>query len=126
MGENEQLTAPQRRAITALVEQRDIRTAAKAAKVGESTLHRWLRDASFVAELRTVEGRVIDAATRRLLRHQDSALTVILSIMADSRHPASTRLRAAQVILEQLFKLRELRNVEERLSVLEVKIAQQY
>ena len=126
MGENEQLKAPQRRAITALLEQRDIRTAAKAARVGETTLHRWLReDATFVAELRAVEGQVLDAATRRLLQHQDVALTVILSIMADSKYPASVRLRAAQTVLEQLFKLRELRTIEERLTVLEANLAQQ-
>ena len=127
MGENEQLTAPQRRAITALLEQRDIRTAAKAAKVGETTLHRWLReDATFVAELRTLEGMVIDTATRRLLQNQDTALSVILSVMADPKHPASVRLRAAQTILEQMLKLRELRTVEERLSRLEANLAQRY
>ncbi len=125
MDENERLTAPQRRAITALLEQRDIRAAAKAARVGETTLYRWLReDASFVAELRTVEGMVIDTVTRRLLQHQDVAMTTILRIMADQEYPASIRLKAATAVVEFMLKLRDLRNVEERLTALEAQLVQ--
>jgi len=126
MGENEQLTAPQRRAITALLEQRDIRAAAKAAKVGESSLHRWLReDAGFVVELRAAEGQVIDTVTRRLLQHQDVAMTTILLIMADTKHPVSVRLKAAVAVVDFMLKLRDLRNVEERLTALEANLVQQ-
>lgn len=39
--------------------------------------------------------------------------------MADQRHPAGVRLRAAQTVLEALLKLRELRSIEQRLSALE-------
>jgi hypothetical protein len=124
MGENEQLTAPQRRTIAALLEQRDVRAAARAAKVGETTLHRWLAEPAFRAALYVAEGALIDAAVRRLLQHQDVALTVILSIMADQRYPAGVRLRAATAVVDYMLKLRELRNVEERLSALEEKLAQ--
>jgi len=121
---NEQLSAPRRRTIAALLEQRDVRAAARAAKIGEATLHRWLAEPAFRAELYVAEGALIDAAVRRLLQNQDAAMSTILVIMADSTQPASVRLKAAVAVVDFMLKLRDLRNVEERLTALEARIAQ--
>jgi transposase len=115
-----ELTTRQQRTIAALLAARNVREAAKQVKVPERTVYTWLAEPAFRAALYEAEGHLIDAATRRLLHHQDVALTVILTIMADRDNPAGVRLRAAQSVLEQLLKLRELRNVEQRLTALEL------
>jgi hypothetical protein len=119
------LTSRQQRTIAALLAARNVREASKQAKVSERTVYTWLAEPDFRASLYAAEGHLIDAATRRLLHHQDVALTVILTIMADRDNPASVRLRAAQLVLEQLLKLRELRDIESRLRALEASFAQQ-
>jgi hypothetical protein len=113
------LTSRQQRTIAALLSARNVREAAKQAKVSERTVYTWLAEPDFRTALYEAEGHLIDAATRRLLHHQDVALSVILTIMADRDNPASVRLRAAQLVLEQLLKLRELRDIESRLRALE-------
>ena len=113
------LTPQQHRAIAALLNSKSVVEAAQQAQVGARTLYRWLDDPTFSAALAKAEGQLVNAATRRLLRHQDDALTTILVIMADRQHPASVRLRAAQTVIDSMLKLRELRDLEERLTRLE-------
>ncbi len=120
-----ELTSRQQRTIAALLSARNVREAAKASKVPERTVYTWFAEPAFRVALYEAEGHLIDAATRRLLHHQDVALTVILTIMADRDNPAAIRLKAAQSVLDQLLKLRELRNVEQRLTTLEALYAQQ-
>lgn len=114
------MTPAQRRAIAALLENRDVKSAAKAANIGEATLFRWLReDDAFVAELRRAENELLDAVTRRLLQAQQGAVAVVIHLLADGSVPPSVRLRAAALLMDQMVKLRELRNFEERLSAME-------
>jgi hypothetical protein len=124
--DDNKLTLPQQKAIAALMSTRGVVEAAKVAQVGQRSLSRWLaEDVAFKAALAVAEGELIGAATRRLLQHQDVALSVILSIMADKEYPAGVRLRAAMAIVDTMLKLRELRNIEERLTALEAAYAQQ-
>jgi hypothetical protein len=113
------LTTRQQRTIAALLAARNVREAAKQVKVSERTVYTWLAEPVFRAALYEAEGHLIDAATRRLLQHQDVALTVILTIMADEEIAPSTRLRAAIAIIDFMLKLRELRSIEQRLTALE-------
>jgi hypothetical protein len=59
MGEKtiDNLTAPQRRAIRALMESRTNGEAAKLARIGEATLYRWLGDPIFKAALQEAEAQ---------------------------------------------------------------------
>lgn len=98
---------------------KDAREAARQAGIPERTIYTWMSDPVFRTALSEAEGRLIDDAARKLLRYQDAAVSTVLSIMANPGHAPSVRLRAAQTILDQLFKLRELRSVEERLTALE-------
>lgn len=82
MTENKTLTAKQKRAITALLTERTTRDAAKAAKVSESTLWRWLADPEFRAELTRQEGTVIDQVTRGLLTMQEKALEELADVFS--------------------------------------------
>lgn len=118
--DDKKITAQQQRAITALLSTRNVATAAKQAKVGLRTLHRWIgEDAAFKAALAAAEGELIGPATRRLLAYQEAAISVIATIMADRGNSAGVRLRAATAVVDYMLKLRELRNVEERLTALE-------
>lgn len=113
------LTSRQQRAIAALLASKNVSEAAHAAGVGERTLYRWLaEDDAFRAGLNRVEGQMLDTAARRLLSLQEQAVGTLeyLLIQAESE---SVRLRAAQVAIETSLKLRELRDVERRLTALE-------
>lgn len=116
------LTPRQRRAIAALLTERDIKTAALAAGVGYRSLIRWLDDPLFRAELAGAEGATIDAATRRLLALQAPAIDTIEQTMSDPANTAWLKLKAAQAIVDYSIKLRELRNVEQRLADLETAV----
>lgn len=115
------LTPRQQRAIAAILTARSLPDAALVANISLRTLRRWFNDSAFRAALLEAEGSAIDQATRRLLTLQAPAIEVLESTMAEGVNPA-VRLRAAQSVLDYLLKLRELRNVEERLSALEASI----
>jgi hypothetical protein len=116
----EKLTPDQVQALAALLTEKDVKTAAAKAGCGETTLHRWLReDADFKAALHAAEAQLIDTAVRRLAVVAGDALDVLTTIMKNKRTAAGVRVRAATVVMEQLIKLRELNNLEERIAALE-------
>ena len=78
-----------------------------------------------LAALAGAEADMLDAATRRLLQLQEGAIETVQAIMQDGEANASVRLRAAQAVLDYLLKLRELRNVEQRLTALEMAYARE-
>lgn len=113
------LPARQVRAISALLSHRTQVEAAEAAGIGERTLATWLTQPEFQAALRAAEGTAIDAAVREMLSLQGDAIDVLAGLMNDVEIKGSVRLRAAQITLDNLLRLRELRNVESRLARLE-------
>lgn len=121
--DNALISGKQQRAILALLSTKNVAEAAQQAKVGERTLWRWLGDPLFRVHLAGAEADMLDAATRRLLQLQDGAIETVQAIMQDSEASAGVRLRAAQAVLDYLLKLRELRNVEQRLTALEMAYA---
>jgi hypothetical protein len=120
----EELTPSQVRAIAALLTEKDVLSAAKAAGIGERTMHRHLQDPAFQKGLRAAEASALDAAVPRLSGAATTAVSVILALMLTRDISASVRLRAATTILEQLVKLRELNELEERVSRLEEQLGQ--
>jgi len=118
------LTPAQRRAIAALLLARDVAEAAKSAKVGERTLHRWLADdAAFVAALEDAQRQALDATLRRLTSLAVAATSVIAKVLADEGVSAATRLRAADMVLARLLQWREVMQLEERLAALEAALS---
>ena len=122
MAKNGELTSRQKRMITALLSSRNIGQACENAKVGRTTLARWLLDPDFTTALTAAEGQAIDAAARELLAGQAEALETIREVMQGygGVGPA-VRLRAADTWLGMLFKYRELSDLEERITKLESK-----
>jgi hypothetical protein len=118
-GTHAELTSAQRKGLAALLVAKNVREASQASGIAERTLHRWLADARFLLALSSAEGQAIDAATRRLVGLQDKAVGALESILDNPAAHPSLRLRAAVCVLEQLIRLRELRNTEARLAALE-------
>jgi len=123
-GRRDGLSPGQGRAISALLTCQSIEQAAKQAGIGARTLHRWLTDPDFQAALTEAEGAAIAEATRRLVGLSDAAITTVASLMLDKGNSPTVRLRAATSVLDYLLRLRELKNVEERLTALEAAIDQ--
>ena len=121
--DNALISGKQQRVILALLSAKNVAEAVQQAKVGERTLWRWLGAPMFRASLAGAEADMLDAATRRLLQLQDGAIETVQAIMQDHELGANVRLRVAQTVLDTLLKLRELRNVEQRLNALEMAYA---
>ena len=114
-----ELTPRQQRAVVALLQVRSVTEAAALTKVPSRTLYRWIaNDEPFRAALLQAEGAAIDEATRGLVGLTGKALEA-LDRALDTGQPPTVQLRAAQTVLENLLRLRELRNLEERLTRLE-------
>ena len=115
-----QITRNQKRAIKALMEYPTIEQVAGAIGVNPRTVFRWLDDPGFRLALSQAEGEALDRIGRRLLVMSDKAIDAIESVIDDpDQAGASNKRLAAGLILDQTMKLRELRNIETRLSDLE-------
>lgn len=82
-----------------------------------------MADARFTQALAAAEGEIIAGATRRLLQLQDQALDAVEDVFKDKETSAAVKLRAAQLTIDAMLKLRELRNAESRLAALEANTA---
>lgn len=119
-----ELTPKQQRALRALLTCKNVAEAAAAASVGERTLHRWRSEPEFRAALSLAEGELLDAATRRLLALHERAIDA-LEALIDGAQTDSVRLQAARVAIEASLKLRELRDIDQRIAALEAAMAAQ-
>lgn len=113
------LKPSQRRAIIALLSEKDVKSAAIAAQVSERSIHRWLEDTEFTMHLAAAEGQAIAHVTRRLTRLSDLAAQVIEDILNSEKASAGAKLRAADLVIGNLLRLRELASAESRIRSLE-------
>jgi hypothetical protein len=109
----------QRRALEVLLKTGNVTMAAEAAHVARWTVHRWLHEATFAASLAEAESEALAELSRRLIGLGDKAGDTLEAAMNDELAPRSTRLRAADVTLSHLLRLRELVTLEERVAALE-------
>jgi phage terminase small subunit len=118
-GTNPGLSPKQRRAVEALLTTGDVTAAALEAKVGKSSLYRWLREPVFLAAVREAEAAAIDELSRMLVRLGRTAVGTLAKAMTDPKAPWPTRVRAADASLARLLQLRELATLEARVTELE-------
>lgn len=117
--ESEELSGKQLRAVRALLTHPTVAQAAVDASVSEATIYRWLATPAFRQALAQAEGEAVAAAARRLTMLAESALDTVAAVMTDPTTPAPVRVRAAEVLLANLIKFRELTSFEQRLDALE-------
>jgi hypothetical protein len=109
----------QEEAIAALLTQRNTEEAARAIGVAHKTLLRWLQIPEFNAAYRKARRDAFSQSIARLQQGSSAAVTVLLRVMADPSTPASTRVRAADSVLDHSAKAIELEDIEARVAELE-------
>jgi phage terminase small subunit len=121
MAQNDtELTTNQQRALDALLTTGTITEAAKVAGCGRRTLYRWMAEPSFAAALRAAESDALAALSRRLVTMGEAAAAALTDALAPERD-IRDRLRAAEIVLNNLLKIKELLDFETRLRALEGK-----
>jgi hypothetical protein len=113
------LSTKQHKAVAALLTTGEVKAAATAAGIHRDTLHRWLKDPTFLAAVREAEAEALDALSRQFVHLGATAIATIAQAMTDSETPTATKVRAADVALGRLLQLRELAQLEARVQALE-------
>jgi len=119
VGHGAKFTRKKEEAIAALLTQRNVEEAARTAGIGTQTLLRWLKIPEFQAAYRDARRAAFSQSIARLQQASSAAATTLLKIMLDVNAPASTRVRAADSVLDHAKHAIELEDVEARVSELE-------
>jgi hypothetical protein len=106
-------------AIAALLSQRSIDDAARVAGIGARTLLRWLKLPEFDAAYREARRKAFSQSIARLQQGSAAAATTLLKVMLDASTPQSTRVRAAESVLNHAAKAIEIEDIEARVAALE-------
>lgn len=106
-------------AIAALLAHRSLEDAARAVGISTKTLLRWLKEPQFDAEYRKARRAAFSQSVARLQQASSAAVSTLLKIMVDPNAPASTRVRAADSVLDHGAKAIEIEDIEARVSELE-------
>ncbi|HEY1218664.1 MAG TPA: hypothetical protein VGF03_06975 [Bryobacteraceae bacterium] len=106
-------------AIAALLSHRTLEEAARAVGVSPNALLRWQQDPEFDAAFRKARRAAYGQTTARLHQASSAAVSAVLKIMVDGSAPASTRLRAADIVLAHTAKAIEIEDIEARVAELE-------
>jgi transposase-like protein len=106
-------------AVAALLSHRNLEEAARAIGVVPNTLLRWMKEPEFVAAYQAAKRAAFGQAIARLQQMSGAAVSVLAKIMLDTTAPASTRVRAADSVLDHAAKAIEFEDIEVRVSQLE-------
>ena len=117
VGPGAKFTRKKEEAIAALLTHRNIEEAAKA--VGIGTLLRWLKVPEFEKSYREARRAAFAQSTARLQQATSAAVSTLLKIMVDPNAPASTRVRAADSILDHAKQAIEIEDIDVRVAALE-------
>ena len=106
-------------AVAALLTQRNIEEAAKAAGIAPNTLLKWLKEPEFQTAYRQARRAAFGQAVARLQQGTSAAATTLLKTMIDPNTPLSVRARAAEAIFNHAAKAIEIEDIEARVVELE-------
>ena len=106
-------------AIVALLTQRNIDEAARAIEVATNTLLKWMKLPEFQAAYREARRAAHGQSIARLQQATSAAVSTLLKVMVDASTPASTKVRAADSVLNHSAKAIEIEDIEARVSELE-------
>jgi hypothetical protein len=106
-------------AIAALLTLRTQEEAARVAGIGIATLLRWQKLPEFQAAYREAKRAAFSQSIARLHQMCSAAVSTLAKIMVDPNAPASTRVRAADSILDHTTKAIEIEDIEARVAALE-------
>ncbi len=113
------LTAKQEQAIVTLLSNRTVEDAARACNTPARTLFRWLKEPEFDAAYRAAKRAAFGQAIARLHHLSSAAVSTLGKVMLDPATPPSTKVRAADSILNHTIKAIEDEDIEARVAALE-------
>jgi transposase-like protein len=106
-------------AIEALLTQRNVEEAARSIDIGTQTLRRWMKIPEFEAAYLEARRAAVSQSNARLQQASSAAVSTLLKIMVDVTSPASTRVRAADSVLDHAKQSIEIDDIQVRLAALE-------
>jgi len=109
----------QEEAVAALLIQRNVEEAAKSINVATKTLIRWMNLPEFQKAYREARRAAFGQSIARLQQGTSAAASTLLKIMLDPNSPASTRLRAAECIMNLAARSMEIEDIGVRVTALE-------
>jgi hypothetical protein len=109
----------QEEAIVALLTQRNVEEAAKSIGVAPKTLLRWMQIPEFQKAYREARRAAFSQSIARLQQASTAAVSTLLKVMVDPNTPASTRVRAADSVLDHSKHAIEIEDIETRVTELE-------
>jgi len=112
-------------ALSALISEPTIRSAAKVAGIGETTLWRWLKEKDFADAYRELKREAVDQAIARLQVASGKAVDTLVEVIENVENPPSVRVNAAKTIIEMAVKAVEYDEIERRIEDLEVLVYEQ-
>jgi transposase-like protein len=118
-GHGTQFGRKKEEAIAALLTQRNLDEAAKSIGIAPNTLLKWMKQPEFEAAYREARRAAFRQSIARLQQASGAAVSTLLKIMVDTNAPHSTRVRAADSVLDHSAKAIEIEDIEARVSELE-------
>src|ERR1700687_3442021 len=106
-------------AVAALLTQRNQEEAARVVGIGTATLLRWQKEPEFQQAYRAARRAAHGQSVARLQQATSAAVSTLLKVMVDANTPASTKVRAADSVLNHSAKAIEIEDIEVRVSELE-------
>jgi len=106
-------------AAAAMLTQRTLEDAARSVGIGTQTLLRWQKEPEFQLAYREARRAAFGQSIARLQQASSAAVSVLIKVMADPASPPSTRVRAADSVLDHAAKAIEIEDIEIRVADLE-------
>jgi len=118
-GHGEKFGRKKEAAVAALLTARNTEEAARSVGIGPATLRRWQKDPGFDAAYREAVRLSFKQSIGRLNQASSAAVSTLLKVMVDPATPASTKVRAADSVLNHTAKAIEIEDIEVRVQELE-------
>lgn len=116
-GHGSKLKRQKEAAILALLTNRSIEEAARAARIGSATtLVRWLKQEDFNNEYPEARRTAFLQSITRLQQVSSAAASVMMKMLADPNAPAAVRVRAADSVLKHARYGMEIEDIDARLA----------
>jgi hypothetical protein len=119
LGHGTKFSHKKEEAILALLTHRNLDEAAKSIGISPNTLLRWQKLPEFQTAYREARRHAFAQSIARLQQASSVAVSVLVKMMVDPSAPHSTRVRAADSVLDHAKKAIEIEDIDVRVSALE-------
>lgn len=119
------ITKKQETFLIYLMETSTIVEACSKAGIANGTGHKWLNDPTFKKEYNRLRRETLEMATNKLQQSAIQAVEILAAVMNDEETPATSRVHASKVILDNAFKSYSIFELEQRMGELEALLSEQ-